>query len=309
LAALCASAEVELDNGVDMSPEEALQEAIAAIRQHLDQLLHEPAGSEPTHLFHYTSSEGLLGILTNKKFFATDILSMRDQSEFRYGAELARKVVHELHETERSAITDSLLHPFEDDPLLGLGKGFFFHVVCFCEKQDVLTQWQTFSATGGFALGIDCQELVKGQAAGDFILAKMLYDTERQRDLVRRVVTNGIAVFRQFENSLRRSKESLDGLVFELGLTLYNLISRFKHPCFHTEDEWRILIAGEEDLKFRSVGRTVLPYREVGFAANLITHVIRSPGAWPANDRYSTERLARSVGEHVQVGISTLPFL
>jgi hypothetical protein len=291
-----------------MSPEEALQQAILAIRHHLDELLLEDTEQAPSHLFHYTSNEGLIGIINSKKLFATDILSMRDQSEFRYGADIARQVVHELHDAERTSITESLLRPFEDDPMLGLGTGAFFHAVCFCETQDVLTQWQMFSATGGFALGFDFQKLLERQAAGDFIIAKMVYDNERQRDLVRKVVTNGLAVFTEFERPLRQSQDSLNGLILELGVTLYNLISRFKHPCFKTEAEWRMVIAGEGETKFRSRGRAVVPYREIAIDVGLFTHIVRSPGTWPPNDQYAVVRLAYSAGEHIQVKSSILPF-
>jgi hypothetical protein len=297
-----------------LSPEEALEQAIRAIRYHFDQLVLKHNPPEPDHLYHYTSTEGLLGIITSKKFFATDILSMRDQSEFRHGVDLARQVIRELHGSERNSVTDSLLHAFEDNPTLGVGEGFFLHAVCFCCKGDVLSQWQSFSTKGGFALGVDIHQLRKREASGHLILAKMLYDEMLQREIVEQVVKNGAAVFSQFETSLKQSRTCLNNFIFELGVTLYNSISRFKHPCFSSEDEWRILIGDHaseaaKEVRFRAGERTVVPYREVTLDLASITHIIRSPGAWPQNDSYAIERLARSIGRHVTVRTSALPFL
>ena len=48
-------------------------------------------------LYHYTTSEGLLGILRDDKLWATDIFHLNDSSEFEYGRtqilfELSKKI-------------------------------------------------------------------------------------------------------------------------------------------------------------------------------------------------------------------------
>ena len=297
-----------------MTPQQGLDEGIRRIDEHFSSCIGEIVTEHPPELFHYTSIEGLLGILTKGSFYASDILSMRDQSEFRHGVVLAKTVIAELFTATNHSIAGSMLKVFETHPMLGVGKTTFFHAVCFCSKIDVLTQWQAFSSTGGFALGLDFNKVEQSQPSMKFILAKMLYGLKEQDDLVRRVIKNGIHVFDDLGGSMIGSPSHLDQFVLRLGVTLYNSICRFKHPCFHSEEEWRILTSEFDNSNavkpnFRASGRSLVPYRELSIDPSWITRLIRSPGAWPENHRYSVERLARSLGGNVMVQVSDLPFI
>lgn len=51
---------------------------------------------EPSELFHYTTADGLLGILTKQNLWATDVLYLNDASEFRYADELIVEAIKKL---------------------------------------------------------------------------------------------------------------------------------------------------------------------------------------------------------------------
>jgi hypothetical protein len=44
---------------------------------------------EPEHLYHYTTAEGLVGIVRDRKLWATDIFHLNDRREFIHGIKLA----------------------------------------------------------------------------------------------------------------------------------------------------------------------------------------------------------------------------
>jgi hypothetical protein len=50
----------------------------------------------PDHLYHYTSIEGLMGILTNRSLWATEIYFLNDTQELRYSDGVLKKVCDEL---------------------------------------------------------------------------------------------------------------------------------------------------------------------------------------------------------------------
>ena len=62
-----------------------------------------------------------------------------------------------------------------------------------------------------------------------------------------------------------------------------------------------------EKLKFRARGRSIMPYVELPFDPDLITHIYRSPGPWPGSVEYGVKRLAASLGPHVVCEVSKLP--
>jgi hypothetical protein len=78
---------------------ENLDEFVADVRADLDHfypdLWKDYVSAEPTHLFHYTSSEALIGIVSNRTFFLTDVSASTDQSEIRHGIDVVREVLEE----------------------------------------------------------------------------------------------------------------------------------------------------------------------------------------------------------------------
>jgi hypothetical protein len=233
---------------------------------------------------------------------------MKDQAEFRCGATLARRVVQDLHNTEPHDITLSLQKAFESNPLLGIGEKVFFHAVCFCRERDVASQWQGFSGSGGCAIGLDFPKVLSRARTAGFAIAKVIYEEPEQTEIVRRVVRNGVEVFNKY-GKLRQSQSCASSFVFAIGRILLNWICRFKLPCFAPEDEWRLLVPipvneTKSRVFFRDSGNSVMPYCKVPIRNDWVTHVIRSPGAWPPNDAYGIERLARLFGDQVRIEIS-----
>lgn len=66
------------------------------VRDNLDQLYlelwQECTPSEPAQLFHYTSTQALVGIAEKRELFLSDMLAITDQSEIRHGIEVIRSV-------------------------------------------------------------------------------------------------------------------------------------------------------------------------------------------------------------------------
>src|SRR5687767_12593532 len=52
-----------------------------------------PVSNLPAELYHYTAAQGLLGILTSKSFWATDLNFQNDAMELKYASKLINEIL------------------------------------------------------------------------------------------------------------------------------------------------------------------------------------------------------------------------
>jgi hypothetical protein len=267
---------------------------------------------EPKLLYHYTSIEGLVGIVSTRKFFLSDMMASTDQSEIRYGLNVVREV---LKDQSKNLVAAKLLEGFPETELWwGIGRHLFVHAVCFCATNDVLTQWRGYSPVGGAAISLNFGELRLRADHGEFALGPMFYGNDVQQALVKRMLTRGEEHLRRlpFAFSDMYAAEVADAgndLLFRVAQRLLILALYFKHPAFASEQEWRVFSVETDDprgLKFRIRGGAIAPYVELPFEPSLISEIRCSPGNWSRSALYAVERLAKSLGD-VRVTRSDLP--
>jgi hypothetical protein len=110
----------------------------------------------PGTLFHYTSAQGLAGIIESGEIWATDLGYMNDRMEQEYGIALLREAMLELADASwDETIVDMLLGtrnmpPYNVDRVM---------VACFCEDGDALGQWRGYGNDEGYAIGLDTQRV------------------------------------------------------------------------------------------------------------------------------------------------------
>lgn len=295
--------------------EEFLKQATEEIEACYVELWRSHESTEPTRLFHYTSTEGLVGIISSRKFFLSDVLTSNDRSEIRYGVSLAVEV---LKQQQTHVVDRELLAAFQSgNGLAGLGDTYFLHAICFCPAEDVLTQWRGYSATGGFGIGVHFKKLRERAEKSEFALARMLYERDKQEKILQRTVEKGRNLFDRLSPMLKTLtgpdvKRAVDGFLLEMGISMLKSIYHFKNEAFKSEDEWRVLtLDTAEDLvgkqKFRCRGNTIVPYVELDFESDLIGWINRSPGLWPTFVDYAVSRLAKSLGYHIIFEVSKIP--
>jgi len=111
------------------------------------------AATIPRRLYHYTTLEGLTGILGSTGLWASDVRFVNDASELSYASALiGNEVVAAISESEAVRphlhLHSEMANPFE------IGRRPF--VACFCEEGDLLSQWRGYrAAESGFSLGFD----------------------------------------------------------------------------------------------------------------------------------------------------------
>jgi hypothetical protein len=265
-------------------------------------------------LFHYTSTEGLVGIINKKTFFLSDMMASTDQTEIRYGFDIVKQV---LKECESDDLVNYLLVGYYLETF-GLGKDMFVYAVCFCDEDDALTQWRGYSPAGGFAIGVDFKGLKQEAAERDgFYLRRMVYALDGQRDIVRRIINCGKTLFPKVRAAAngRQDTQLLNGFATAVAVRLFKSSLLFKHKAFSSEREWRFFTVETDETmrhnpsRFRTRGNAIIPYIELSFDSEptLIRQIRCSPGVWSGSALYGVKRLAKSLGDHVQVTQSELP--
>lgn len=259
----------------------------------------------PSRLFHYTSLEGLVGIVTSRTFFLSDMLASTDQSEIRYGIDLVREV---LEDSKADKLLRNVWRHYSNHELLGIGDSTAVHALCFCAGDDVLTQWRGYSSAGGCAIGVDFPKLMQTANAAGFALGRILYDRDRQVKSIRRAIRCVQELFTA-GGSNSEDERVLQEWAGNVGLFLLKSALLFKHEAFVSENEWRVFGLRVPDVrKFRLRGNTITAYVELSFAPLLMTDIRCSPPRlWSPSARHGVEQLAKSLGAHVQVTHSQLP--
>lgn len=257
---------------------------------------------EPT-LFHYTDQNGLMGILSSGELWATHSKFLNDSSEINFSFEKVQKIIrteylgesddpYDFYEDE--GLDDDIAE--EDSPhkrvLEALIQELFSYrlhasifIVCFSTEKDDLNQWRAYSGPGnGYAIGFDFVELKKRINGTRWNLNRCIYDNENQDAIIRGFVDAYLNEYTGHFPCYEKGQinENLPELLAKKWAREFTLkyAPFFKHECFISENEWRLILItsnehdsysqksyklrGADDIdpqiKFRSSDVSITPY-------------------------------------------------
>lgn len=140
-------------------------------------------------LCHYTSLEGVIGIIGGRDLWLTNSRFSNDDEETNYGHGLVDEILDDLRQVATNDGTRvDWLGRLADR--IASSRGDQVYVCCFCEKDNLLSQWRGYAENGG---GISIEFDPDGFTAftgpdslhGLMRLWKVFYDCEQQRKIVR----------------------------------------------------------------------------------------------------------------------------
>jgi len=262
----------------------------------------------PAILYHYTAADGLLGMLQSHQIWATNVRFMNDRSELDYGINLVCRVFEEdefvgkLPPKDKPAFTKikKTIRLMLDD----VEKNTTHFAICFCEKENLLSQWRGYGQSGsGFALGFETERLnefvaepcpdsnIRPERSVPVILRRVIYDEYAQKDFVRSCIRTIVKSI-QFDRNVK-TRVQTELLYTPLGTVvvrlLYECLVCFKHPGFYEEEEWRLIQqgrVGDQDVTrvdFRTRSGRIVSYTPLTFrsAADARPRQGRDPNALP----------------------------
>lgn len=242
---------------------------------------------DPIHLAHYTTAEGLRGIIDSGNLWATSAYYLNDASELDYGRQLFGDIlIKAIAEEGRDPVSKSIFQEakkaFEPGGELESTISRTY-VTCFCERDNLLSQWRGYGQAGGYAIVFPLKEFRNGaMMVSDSYhteLHRVIYDREIQTLLLKLVLEDLISVLNeesilQLWKSYGPAEKHLFASSFNtfLQTMALNEIVRFKDPAFEEEREWRLAVRPMsfkintqevQQLRFRTAKGNIVPYLEL----------------------------------------------
>ena len=277
-------------------------------------------GVRPHKLYHYTSLDGLKGMLGTNQVWITDVAYLNDSQEMQLAAQLIEESLNVAADGQTDLCKELLRRSRVSGSTVDAGAGYY--VACFCESRDLLSQWRAYGAQGGgYAVGFSaCEMAIEGVVN----LRKVIYSPERQRELVQKVIAGVLDAFAHV--SAGKTREQLDGdhtfpsFAQILASHLREFLVTFKHDTFSDEKEWRIVLPFSRDdhihfLRFRNSRGQAVPYMQLhprtptpDLPILPIVEVVHGPTLHPELAKKSLHLLLQSTDyDHVEVGGSRSP--
>jgi hypothetical protein len=269
-------------------------------------------------LYHYTTAQGLIGILESNSLWASNVSYMNDLSELRYTKKLLdeemMKAVQDDPESDRIAFKNVFNIVID---------GFNAYACCFCENGDQLSQWRAYSDSGtGYALGFDESQL---QAKLDGVLGTIIYQRDKQLKSIMPTIKKAAVESRKWGEKHGQDRTQRKQFIMEtIRKLLWDSLAFFfvfKDPAFEEERESRLIIVNNtveklDHVRFREMRGTVVPFIELKVKQSEtgnkellpIIEVVQGPLIEPALGEKSLKLLLRKHGyENVAVKRSKVP--
>lgn len=235
----------------------------------------------PDFLYQYTDVSALGGIIEHDKLWATHYRYLNDKKELEHGLHLASSFAKESldignykGELIKSFLRDLTLifEDAEQNKRLPL-EGTDVYSISFTTEKDLLSQWRGYGKKyKSVCIGFNCNEISSDLTTPNcsYHLRKVVYDPEKQKELVYGYLSRGCEVVKTFEENY--NEENFIKLKIDIFTGLVELILCFKEACWSEEKEWRILAVsqkdGYEDVSFRESDYGLVPYMKLPLFKN-----------------------------------------
>jgi hypothetical protein len=220
-------------------------------------------------LYHYTSLEGLLGIVGSKTLRATHIAHLNDSNELTVAVDLLESAVIQrlrtpsVHAEDQKCLdqlSEWLAHRFLLEHLL--------FTCSFTEAGNLLSQWRAYCPpSAGVSLGFHASELMDAADAQGFQLVQAIYNRDAQLLLINEWLDFVLATKDGQEESPAKChpSQSYHSHFRANEEALLQIAARMKHRGFAEEREWRLVSKVGRDLqdpklKFRAGKTRLIPY-------------------------------------------------
>jgi len=287
-----------------------------------------------TMLYHYTSLEGLIGILRSQSIWASHCEFLNDSSEFLHALRFAKSHSGNIY--------------MEYDYLAAFGWGMRhalekmdkhdIYVSSFSEKPDLLSQWRGYCPQGaGICIGFDKNSIESFCSTKGYKLSKCLYDHDKQQEHITQLVNSSLqkfpkakisrtdydsldskgqcnhAIDYQLYTSEGEGKPEADAALSEFCNSINDCAPIMKDFGFHEEAEWRVVARNPIDEIFhRSATSHLVPYIElpvIKHDINAIKKIIVGPNPNAGRCVSSISSLLKSHGlDAVEIERSSIPF-
>jgi len=288
-------------------------------------------GELPEQLFHYTSMQGLLGIIETKKIWATNLAYLNDKTEFVHARDMFISALSSLREEIESkepqpavGLYDSYLKKQKNrnPKVLFLEriikvlefseKGYPFYICSFSQEPDQLSQWRGYCQnTYGFSIGFNYSKLKENADRNNFTLIKCIYDKEEQNNIIDKFIE------KQIKPELDNFTESNSTeLIVKIMMNIIEVLPVLKNKSFEEEQEWRLICPvdgiSRNLIKHRQGKTLLIPYYEFELTNESeelpIDSIIIGPTPNQDESKISVSLLVKQQIRKINIALSEIPY-
>jgi DUF2971 family protein len=228
----------------------------------MDSLSDLPAFAPPPYLYHYTSTDGLYGIIKTGKIWATSIQYLNDAAEFNIAFDVFTHLLSE---------NTSVSNWWDKAMFCRNMKSMAKSLVCVCSltaKNDLLSQWRGYCPPdGGYCIGFETDALKECLRQQGYSLVRCEYDETTHHRIVGHFVEEATSwLLKTKWGTNKPSTKAKAAWQTKFAEKFSRRAPLIKHGSFSEEQEWRAVSLGgvhRSQLNFRP-GRTLLiPYVEI----------------------------------------------
>jgi len=227
-------------------------------------------------LYHYTTFNGLLGIVDASTLWASDIRYMNDSAELKHTVDLIR--IEIIYRIATGHTNPDLLNQFLDWVTHRITNGHMLFASSFRANGNLLSQWRGYSRIGkGVSLGFNPEFILECAKRQSFQIGKCIYDRDEQKRLISQIIDSVEQLAKSHEkasgNQHQESLEHTYHCIFqEIESDLLRIAAIVKHPSFKEEEEWRVVSPVitdflKEPVLFREGTSMLVPYIEFNLTA------------------------------------------
>jgi Protein of unknown function (DUF2971) len=248
----------------------AVELASSALNQilklHYDREFIAPKQSPMRLLHHYTTADGLKGIIEKNELWATSAYFLNDSAEITYGYGLLKEALDDWlaknprpEESLTLGLARGLRKSFGED-LLKRNIIQPIYLACFCEDDNLLSQWRTYGQSGGYSLGfrVPADDLLTSQGfkpepnTYTSKWVKVEYDRNEQAKKCKAILDPVLTIFDDPDTARAIAAVSdhpsvgYAKILRSIADILLDEIVSFKNEAFNVEKEWRVVVRQRE---------------------------------------------------------------
>lgn len=278
-------------------------------------------------IYHYTSAEGLLGIL-NGEWWATEAHYLNDPTELSLGLDGFVSYVNqsELPESKRDCIINLVCKEYSSLYQSHQNREMF--IISFSYQKDSPLMWSEFPGYSGYCLGFDKQAIISSFNCGQYELVALgdvryIGDKfEEESSAVYFWALNHAFDVSDAKSALNLLAEREEGKIQldcrEIAADLMTSGAFIKNKSFSGEFEFRLIFtqkwrrgdmqSGTDDVSFRVRGNVIIPFARISCdIANCLIDVTVGPVGDYVFARRGLQRLLDYRGIRVPVEQSSIP--
>lgn len=216
-------------------------------------------------LFHYTTTDALINIISTNELWITKWDYLNDMEEFKTALEVCEVVLK--GERAKPEIFDDIkkevLNGLESNRLI-----WDLYIISFTTDKDSQLLWSNYSNNDGVNIEVDFEKFVESLNHRSLWHGLVNYKFEKQKECLRQSFYDEIIGNEEMGNISELSQINiLEGREYEMTIShmsviciLYSMF--FKKECFEGEKEYRFVFTGveEKELNFRNKNSIVTPY-------------------------------------------------